>query len=431
MEFNKIFARYTYIIASFVILSIVVMFFIFQYNKPGSLKYMLEKGEKYTNTGRLALALKHYNKTVRIYPGSYEAHLRLGDIYIKINEKEKAKIEYYRALKLKLPNRYEAHFALANLYFSQGKTYVAKDIIDSVKNIKNKQVYKGVGKFYYKWGDKQKNKSKIEAARKYKISYKFLKKAEDDREIIKITQKIENNYLAISKELINNDKLDEAINIVSSAIKWVDESAALHYHLAELYNTKDKPDKALQEFEKAFELNPNPGPSDIFISLLKEKAKKLEKQNKKSIAKFIYQKIKKMDAENEILQNTNNKVFIKLTATKFNQNKEKGTFSPGISFRIANIGKEKIDKVKLKIDFLKEDKHLSSEVVEVILPDKEIKPGELTKEITVFSKSKLSGILLNHKFQAKIFIFQKDSKTWKVLRQINFAKKQKSKAFYI
>ena len=71
-------------------------------------------------------ALANFKKALRIFPECVEAMIGLGNVYMHIDEKERARNEYESALKLN-PNLYLAHISLGNLYDSQ------KNVSEAIK----------------------------------------------------------------------------------------------------------------------------------------------------------------------------------------------------------------------------------------------------------------------------------------------------------
>jgi|GEM_PF-1903526 len=403
---------------SLCILFAVVAFFIVQKNSSVSLNGMLKTGERYEKSGKLALALQIYNKAVRSYPGSYEAHLRLGNVFRQVNELEKAKLEYYRAIKMTSVNRYDAYFAMADIYVSQDDYDIAQDFLTQIQNIPQKTVSNKIGDFYFNWGNKFQNSDPPEAIRKYKLAYDFYSRCNNEK-VTLARAAIENTYSDIVDSLLAENNADESIKILNDSINYFDNATA-HYKLARIYEKKNI-DKAITEYTKAFALNSSIAPTDGFSQLLVKKADNLYKNGDKLTAKIYYEKAKNLDAKIIIPYINDDHIIVNLLASKSNKDSDKHLYTPGISFKITNISKNKIEYLKAKVVFNINDEKYSEEIQEISTQKDPLAPFSITPVINIYSSKPVSYEYqyAKPKIEVLVYISQKPDK-WKLFRSTNF-----------
>src|SRR3989339_2162567 len=144
--------NYKMVLIPLLALMLLAGFFVFQNEKPASLNGMIRQSDKYAAEGKLSSALENYTKIARLYPRNYDIHMKLGDLLMQVKEPEKAKIEYYRAVKLGSIKRFDAYLALANIYIDEGNYSFAQEILLPLKDIPDKKIQERLGDFYYRWG---------------------------------------------------------------------------------------------------------------------------------------------------------------------------------------------------------------------------------------------------------------------------------------
>ncbi|MFH0702113.1 MAG: tetratricopeptide repeat protein [bacterium] len=416
--------KYIKILIPVSILIIIVGFFLFQIEKPNSFNGLLRQGEAYVKEGKIATALEHYNRLVRLYPQSYELHLRVGNLYEQVNEHDKAKIEYYRAINLKNTNKYDAHFAMANLYALENNYTFAQEILMTIKDVPSKKVLEGIGDFYYNWGEKISKIDLFDAIRKYKTAYNFYKDAKS-KNINKTKLILEKTYDKVAEKLIVANNIQEAIKILNLSIEFVDNPTA-HYKLAKIYTGKNI-DKAINEYEKTLNLNPKAFNHNELVNLLIKKVEILKQQKDETTAKYYYDKAKKLNPSINIPYIPDENILVNLIATKCSESIEKDTLIPGVSFKIINISKEKIDYLKVKVVFLENEKPYSEKIEIIATPKKFLNPNTTTSNINLFSQKPLQHVFDSHNIKIQIFVSQKNPDKWKLYRNAYFVRKRDSK----
>lgn len=411
IEKNKI------LVVSFVILIGVVSFFMLQKNNATTLDGILNNGEKYEKSGKLAIALDYYNKAVRVYPGSYEAHMKLGNLFRLVNEPEKAKIEFYRAIKLSEIGKYDAYFAMADLYMSDDDYELAQALLMQIRDIPLKEIADKIGDFYLKWGDHIYKDNPMEAIRKYKIAYKFYFRNKGIK-AVNIRKHIETSYSDIADSLMATNNVDDAVNILNSSIDYSNNATA-HYKLAKIYKKKN-PDIAIREFTMAFALNSSIAPPDEFVQLLIKKGDNFYKNGDATTAELYYNKARKLSTHTKIPYLNDNNIIVNLLASKSSKDNNNLYYTPGISFKITNISKVKIPYLKVKVVFNLNGKEYSENVKEITTPEIPIPPFSITSAINIYAAKPLNYETDSSKIEIQIYISQQKPDKWKLYRITEF-----------
>lgn len=407
-------------------LILVLVFFItFSKENPTSFKGMVKKAEAYVQKGKVAFALEEYNKIIRLYPDTYDIHLKLGQLYEEMDEMEHAKIEYIRAIRLKLKHRHEAHLALVFLYVKDNRYGIAKEIIKDIENIKNNDLQAALARIFYDWGKHLQKTDRLEAIRTFKQAYNYAQKTQPKlaKEIIK---HIERNYADISDTLMENNEAKKAIEILNLSISCQDNALA-HYKLAKIYETDKKDakiDEALEEYNKAFQMNPNVGNKNSYVNLLMKKARVLAKNGDTVKSKLCYLKAKKLDSKLDVPKNPNNKILFNLIATKINEDIERDILIPGIIFKFTNISKTAVTSLRAKIVFIKDDKTFSIKIITIADEANPIKGDSASSDISVYSDKLVKHIFDDHDLRVQVYISQVTSDEWKLFRNIDIERKR-------
>ena len=391
---------------------LLLFFFTFQNENPSSLDGMLKKADLEYSKGKLAIAIEDYNKIVRLYPSSYDAHVKLGTAYQQVNEIEKAKLEYYRAIKLGSLVRYDAYFGMANLYASQNEYDLAEDVLMSIKDIPLKEVANNIGDFYYNWGAKLSGKDPFESIRKYTTALGYYKKA-NSKNIKNADKALEVTYKEIADKYIINNNVTEAIRILKLSLEACNNATA-HYRLAQIYENKNI-DSSISEFEKAYKLNPKIGPNYEYIQLLVNKGNILKSKGNEAAASFYFEKAKSLDNSIYIPFVADKNVLVNLISTRFVQDSNKSSI-PGVSFKVMNANKENINFMKVKVVFSSDNRNFSEVEKLVCTPETPLHSDSATSDISIFSDTPIPKVFRNPVIQIRIFISQREPDSWKLYR---------------
>lgn len=209
----------------------------------------------------------------------------IGSLYEMIYLFDVASKYYQRSIELATRNYYAPHLKLARLNLDRNKFEDAEFVINLIPNINNKRIKYNKGLFYEDLSVKYVNKKRIDdAISAIKKAVIYFETADEEKYI---NAKNEHAYLMMikSEELVAQNKVKEAMEILNSAIKEND-SAELKYRLAVL-NYGFNNEKALKLFEETLELNPTIINYNLYYQLLDNLIKKAE-QNKKLVEVNLY-----------------------------------------------------------------------------------------------------------------------------------------------
>lgn len=413
---NFINSKKFYFILLFCVLNIAG-FVMYEQNKPTSVAGMMKEADNFAVKGQIAYAIEDYNKIVRVFPENYEAHIRLAELYLEVNEPDMAKVEYMKAIKLGYKSAYQANIAMAELYVKENNYNLAEGFINEIKDINNIKALQLIGDFYCKWGNTLKQTDKTEAIRKFKIAYKYYKKS-DSPNLLKLKKDVKNVYIDISNEFLKLNKPLDAIDILKlSLVFW--NNSETHYRLAKIYEKLGKIDTAIDEYKTAFGLNPTVSSPESYVALLIKKAEILKEKGDKVSAELYYTRAKKFDSKLNILMNPDSRIIINNLSTKCNENIDKDILIPEISFKLTNISKDKINQLKIKVVFLENNKPFSEEIKTIASDKNPLTNDASTPQINIFSSEPVNYVLDKHNLLAQIYISQKTPDKWVLFRNVN------------
>ncbi|MEI8389933.1 MAG: hypothetical protein WCG23_08625 [bacterium] len=425
---NFINSKKIYFIIIFSILSIA-WFFYYGNNKPTSVAGMMREADKTAAKGQIAYAIEDYNKIVRVFPKNYEAHIRLAELYLHADEQDLAKVEYIKAIELGYKSESKANIDIANLYVEENNFTLAESFINEIKYIKDKKVQQLIGDFYYKWGIKlKKDGDKTEAIRKFKTSYKYYKLSESPN-LLNLKKDIRDIYIDISNDLLNANKPVDSVNILKLSLSFWN-NAETHYRLAKIYEKYGKIDNALAEYKMSFTLNPSVSGTDSYFSLLVKKAGISESQGDKITAELYYTLANKLKPKTNIQMNPDNRIILNNVEAKCNENIDKDILIPEISFKLSNISKDTINYLKIKINFLENNKPFSEQVQTLATEKQPLNKDSSTSQINIFSSKPVNYVLDKHNLLAQIYISQKTPDKWVLFRNVKIVWEIKSDVLF-
>ncbi|OGI04983.1 MAG: hypothetical protein A2104_00075 [Candidatus Melainabacteria bacterium GWF2_32_7] len=416
---SKLKQNFKILATSFGVLILIVSFFVFQNEKPTSLNGMLKQGEKYTKEGKLSLALEHYIRTAKSFPWSYEAHMHLGNTLLQVKEPQKAKIEYYRAIKLNYSKKHDAYFTLANIYVSENNFKFAQEILNPIKDVPNKKALEQIGDFYYSWGQKLISDNDFETIRKYREAYEFYKKA-DSKKVTRARKTIEKAYSQIADKLVADKKISEAINILNLSIEFSNNALA-HYKLAKIYETRNE-ELALSEYEKVYKKlrASRRFDSSGYVNLLTKKADMYKARGDAAQTQYYYHLANKVSLTTQIPYITDKHIILTLISARYNENIDRDTVIPGISFKIMNVSKAKVHYLKAKVVFSDNEKIWSEEVIRIAEPGSPMLPDAITETINTYSTTPMLHVFADHDIKVQIYLSQSEPDNWKLYRNFYF-----------
>lgn len=196
------------------------------------------RGDTYAILGNRNKAIIEYEKAITLDPNLADAHSNLGFTYVAIDKYDLAIKEFQKAMKLN-PNCPEIYCNLGLAYNELGQYEEA--IEKFLKAIKYSRYYT---KAYYN------------------LAVAYYKLGEYDETIRVLRNAIIINYpypkarTLTGKAYYMLGKYQEALNELTKSIEFDSDSADAHYALGLSYNKLSKYNEALREFKKVIKLNP-------------------------------------------------------------------------------------------------------------------------------------------------------------------------------
>ncbi len=412
-----------FIIAGIALVSVV--FFPFSSENPTSRNGMFKKAREYFDKGQMAFALEEYNKLARIYPDNYDVHMKLALIYKELNEHDRMKAEYVRAIMAgHSRKKYEATIALARIYLEENKYDIAEDLIKDMKTSNDREIIIQLGNLYLDKAEVLAKGDRLEAIRNFNKARKFFEKAKSKKYKHAINR-ILTLYSQISDTLVENNNFSKAEEILNLSIKYKDNALA-HYKLAKIYEQRKLYEKALSEYSKSFKMDPEVGNINAYESLLLKRAKALESNGDKVKAELYRFKAKKLSAKPGIVQNPDSSIILSLIAIKINQDLERDTLIPGVIFRITNITGKAISQINAKIVFYEGNKPFSTKLINIANEEHPLKGDAKTPDISVYAGHPIKHVLDEHDLWAKIYISRENPEKWKLFRNVPIIQERKS-----
>jgi len=237
-------------------------------------KSIIKKSLIYANLGKFKKAEETLKTALKKYPKSRDIHLSLGNIYARQKKFDSALEEFKKTLELD-PDYYETNLQISKVLYDQEDYSSALMHVDKAIALKADYVgaydfkgtihmkigqYEEAAKDYQKIIDLQPKKPDgyLRLANIYLIQKNFDKTKELCETILKDIDK--NNLqalLLLSLILEINDKIDEAITLLSDSLKEKPNNLQIINRLSELYLKKGDYDNAMAYAEKALSINSN------------------------------------------------------------------------------------------------------------------------------------------------------------------------------
>lgn len=418
IKLNKLY----YIISGIALLAIIVLFVLTLPEKPLTYMEQLKKAEAYAQKGQVAFAIEHYKRLLNLYPETYQIHIKLAELYLKVKEPDKAKVEYLRAIRIDERHRLLPYIELAKIYSEEEKYNIVEDVLKQMKPTNNKNYLARIGDIYFDWAQHIELSDVPDAIRKYKEAVEYYKKAGSSYKE-RALDNIAKLYGQLSDELVRAKKINEAIEILELSLDY-ENNALAHYKLAKIYQDKGEEKLALNEYSKAFTLDPKITNKSSYITLLLKKAQQAKQKGDKTTSDYYYSKAKKLDSAVDVPTNPDVRVLFSLVAIKVNEDIENDILVPGIIFKIINISEDVLDNVKVKVVFIKDKRPINTRVITVADEENTLKGDSYSNEISVFSQKPVKHIFDDHKLRVDVYISQSEDENWKLFRKVDIERQR-------
>lgn len=401
------------ILVSFLYIFVIAFLIVIHRNNPSEGK-LINNVTKQVTEGKVAIAIEGYQKLVRLYPRSYKVHLKLGDLYLDIDERKKAKIEYYRATKFSPKLNYDAHFALANLYIIEKEYELAEDLVKGINTKYSKHLLQKKGDFYVSLAEGIKKDQLSEALRNLKMAHRYHELSEY-KAIEKTKDLITEYSVELGEQLKKSRHKQEAINILNSSLKYQD-AAITHLKLSEYLISRDNK-ASLKHIKESLELDKSKYHGEDQFNTLVLLGNSFKNEGDNLNSKYCYMLAKKAQPNEALKSVQYNDIIVNVVSTKFNEDFSGKNVTPGISFKIMNISKDKINYLKSKIVFYEGNKKISETVKEIASKDSPIKGDGITPQIVAFSPTSLNKDEINKEdYRVQIFLSKIYPDKWELYR---------------
>jgi protein O-mannosyl-transferase len=240
---------------------------------PGSYLAHLNLGNEFYNRGEDAKAMQHFGEALRLSPNSAEAHNAIGVALSKQGRATEASEHFSLALRMK-PNYADAHRNLGARLADQGKTDEAMSHLtaDLSMNANDPMAHYEMGVVLFKQGKNDEAIAHFSEALRLKPgiadAYNWLGNAlssqgkQDEaiaqyKEAIRIKPDFADAHNNWGTALAIQGKFDEAINQYKEALRAKPDKAEAHNGLANALSSQGKLDEAAVHYKEAFRIAPN------------------------------------------------------------------------------------------------------------------------------------------------------------------------------
>lgn len=232
-----------------------------------------------------------YERKARHDAGNYANFSKLGNLYDLLDEKKEAEKNYKKAVALSTYGVYGTHFDLGNFYIRMNRLIEAENVVNKVRNKRNKAVQGAKGDFYVNLGDAYYNQNEFDTALKgYQKAYGFYKTAKKPDKLRIATGRIFDAYDKIANEHLSGKRLVGAIKQLEDSLKYRDESF-ITYKLAILYMDIN-PVQAYRYMRKTYVLDPAIINYDLYEKILVDALRHYEKAGMAPEASLFKHKLK-------------------------------------------------------------------------------------------------------------------------------------------
>ncbi|MBN2245555.1 MAG: tetratricopeptide repeat protein [Candidatus Aminicenantes bacterium] len=218
---------------------------------------ILDTAQKYVIKGQLPKAIREYLKLVEAAPQDKRLHLKLGDLYLKNGEEDKAiqtflkvaslygeedlnfrAISIYKKILSINPKFLDAFHKIAKLYLKEGLAGNAKNYYQSILQIKpnDLEAIKGL--------------KNIESPQQPKEKA-FPPPAAANSSLSRSPRPPERKSVAETSDFLPPSTMDTSRLSSEPGISTLDKDAEMHYHLGVAYKEMELFDYAITEFELA------------------------------------------------------------------------------------------------------------------------------------------------------------------------------------
>ena len=184
--------------------------------------------------------------------------IQVGNLYESAGNYKMAQYAYKLAVDKAKPGSYSAQGKLVSVYIAQSEFDKADELLDSIMDVKSKDLIKCKTRAYIEMGDKYYSIGKtLKAAHNYeKAKYYYTKLSKKDKYIVKsLDERLIHSYVETADTIVKNGYNSDAVRFLNKARELSPNDYNIQYKLAIIYADLD-PIKAVEAFEYLFDKKP-------------------------------------------------------------------------------------------------------------------------------------------------------------------------------
>lgn len=333
---------------------------------------------------------------------NYNICMQVGILYESASDYQNAEMAYRLALEKAKPKNYNPYARLTSVLIAQDKFPEAKELLNSVKDVSDKNLIKYKARSYIEMGDKLYSKGKfLSAARCYEKSKYYYDRFQKKDKIVEksILDRISNAYVETADIMVKNARNSDAVNFLKKAEHYAPDNFNIKYKLAIVYSDLD-PIKSVEYFEPILKERPQDIDYGVYSKALMKAATIEELQKNHTKSKYYRYKIHSVDLF--VNQKVVYKNDLEILLDKFVVRKLWFKYHLEGTFRFKNVSANDINKLSAEFVFRHGDKILDTVPVKIVGKTNPLySNGGVTEEVKVslgkniFTKKELEQYVID------------------------------------
>lgn len=291
----------------------------------------------------------------------------VGDIYFAAHDYENAELAYKTAFSKRHPRGYVLYYKLVYSLAAQKKFKEAAEFVESVPDLKKKELIKFKSNSFLAIGDRYYSSGKfLSAAKCYVKAELYYNKLipRNQKFQKKLISRIVNSYIEAADVMVKHDKNGEAIKLLKLAENYEPDNLQIIYKLAIIYSDAD-PLKAVDYLERLLKEEPQDLDYDLYCRTMLKAASIKDLEGDHTLAKYYRYRIHSVDLflNNKVIYKNDIDIYLNSFIVRkiFFRYKLKGLY------QIANISHSDIKN--LSADFVLKNKDKVVEIIPIKIVD--------------------------------------------------------------
>lgn len=288
---------------------------------------------------------------VRENPNKPSLHVDLGKLYYEIGEKDKAKVEIYRAIGLSSKGDYRARYELVRFYIKTNEYYLAKAVLSEIPNNNDKSKKAELLVLLAEMAEDR--QEYVEAAKIYEEALGFYNPT--SAQYKKIQHELAFVYERVADFYYLDSDSSKAIEYLNSSLEKK-KTASAFFKLGMIYEINGKLNDAVDNYNKAYKLNKYGINAAVYNNALKKRiSEDRSSLSEKDIIQFglFIKNTDKLVKEVVLLKN----IHISNVNTEYLRLSEpKNSIEAVLQFQVTNVSKKPVDNLKIRVIFANDGK---------------------------------------------------------------------------